>query len=102
LSAEGSRFRATVQASSEVAGRGTVAVVAVEAGELKVGDRVHVLGVPDTVADVIGVEVFAADDPEEVANPVQQLGLLLTGVGKEDLPRASVLEFHPAAEAPGA
>jgi translation elongation factor EF-Tu-like GTPase len=84
-----------VQASSEVAGRGTVVVVAVDAGELNAGDRVHLAGDLKRVADVVNVEIFAADDPEEVEDPVRQLGLLLTGLAKDDLPRGSVLELHP-------
>ena len=76
-------FRATVQASSDVAGRGTVAVVLVRDGMVAVGDRLACAG-GSALAEVTAVEVFAADPEDEPGPP--QLGLLLSGLTRADLP----------------
>lgn len=80
-------FRALVQASSDVPGRGTVAVVLVEAGAIQVGDFVDVPA--GTRAEVIAIEVFAQDE-EDQGGPAQ-LGLLLTGVDRSAVPRGARL-----------
>ncbi len=92
-------FKARVQASSEVAGRGTVVIVAVESGAVKVGDTIQVPERPGVGGEVTGVEVFAAD-PEATTDPVLQLGLLLEGIGKADLVPGSGLELKPTPGAP--
>ncbi|MEA2683175.1 MAG: hypothetical protein QOK05_1503 [Chloroflexota bacterium] len=82
-------FSATVQASSNVAGRGTVAIVEVHSGTVHVGGHVVIEGRAGQAAEVLAVEVFAADEPEDDEPVVQQLGLLLSGIDKADVPRGS-------------
>ena len=84
-------------ASSDVPGRGTVAVVEVRAGKVIAGDNVMIAGAatPRTAA-VSAVEVFAQDEEDRAEGALPQVGLLLTGVEKSDLPRGAVLSGEEA------
>lgn len=85
-------FRAAVLASSNVPGRGTVAVVEVRSGKVKTGDNLMIAGETDPRgAAVAAVEVFAQEDEDTAEGALPQLGLLLTGVDKLDLPRGAEL-----------
>jgi len=80
------RFRAKVLASSEVAGRGTVVIVEVGAGDVAVGSALGVGGLPASVA---AVEPFAQDEEEIAEGLPRRLGLLLTGVALADVARGT-------------
>ena len=90
-------FRAAVLASSDVPGRGTVAVVEVRAGKVRTGDYVMIAGLanPRTAA-VSAVEAFAQDEEDRAEGALPQVGLLLTGVDKSDLPRGIELSGEEA------
>jgi elongation factor Tu len=73
-----------------ITGRGTVGTGRVERGKVKVGDKVEVVGIKDTVETVVtGVEMFRKilDDAQAGDN----VGLLLRGVDKDRLERGMVL-----------
>ncbi|MFN2464610.1 MAG: hypothetical protein ABR573_12005 [Candidatus Dormibacteria bacterium] len=79
-------FRARVLASSNVEGRGTVAIVEVQSGRIDIGARV-VVGDVGLTAAVTAVEVFAQDEEDRAEGALPQVGLLLTGVDRGDLPK---------------
>ena len=89
-------FRARVLASSNVAGRGTVAIVEVRAGSINPGGQVTI-GERAEQAEVTAVEVFAQDEEDKAEGALPQLGLLLVGIDRSDVPRGCEL----TAEEPG-
>ena len=73
-----------------ITGRGTVVTGRVEAGIVKVGDRVEVVGIRDTRSTVAtGVEMFRKLLDEGQAG--DNVGVLLRGVGKDEVERGQVL-----------
>jgi elongation factor Tu len=73
-----------------ISGRGTVVTGRVERGIVKVGDEIAIVGLKDTVKTVVtGVEMFRKllDQGEAGDN----IGVLLRGVGREDVERGQVL-----------
>ncbi|GAC1331013.1 MAG: hypothetical protein NVSMB17_08750 [Candidatus Dormibacteria bacterium] len=87
------RFEARVLASSNVPGRGTVAIVEVRAGGIDTGARLSI-GDGPVAAEVTAVEVFAQDEEDKAEGALPQLGLLLTGVDKTDVPRGCVVTME--------
>jgi len=70
-------------------GRGTV-VTGYERGKVKVGEEVEIVGFRDTRKTVVtGVEMFKKQLDEGLAG--DNAGLLLRGIGKEDVERGMVL-----------
>ena len=83
-------FLMPVEDVFSITGRGTVGTGRVERGKVKVGDKVEVVGIKDTVETVVtGVEMFRKirDDAQAGDN----VGLLLRGVDKDRLERGLVL-----------
>jgi len=83
-------FLMPVEDVFSITGRGTVGTGRVEKGKVKVGDKVEVVGIKDTIETVVtGVEMFRKilDDAQAGDN----VGLLLRGVDKERLERGMVL-----------
>lgn len=73
-----------------ITGRGTVATGRIERGKVKVGEEVELVGFGDTRKTVVtGVEMFRKSLDEGIAG--DNVGLLLRGVGKEDIERGQVL-----------
>ncbi|MFO0996831.1 MAG: elongation factor Tu [Alphaproteobacteria bacterium] len=73
-----------------ISGRGTVVTGRVERGIVKVGDEIEIVGLKDTSKTVVtGVEMFRKllDQGEAGDN----IGVLLRGVGREDVERGQVL-----------
>jgi elongation factor Tu len=73
-----------------ISGRGTVVTGRVEAGTVKVGEEVEIVGIKDTRKTVCtGVEMFRKllDSGQAGDN----IGALLRGVGREDVERGQVL-----------
>ncbi|MEO6152484.1 MAG: elongation factor Tu [Croceibacterium sp.] len=73
-----------------ISGRGTVVTGRVEAGIVKVGEEVEIVGIRDTQKTVVtGVEMFRKllDSGQAGDN----IGALLRGVGREDVERGQVL-----------
>src|SRR5690606_7194506 len=83
-------FLMPVQAVFSITGRGTVATGRIERGIVKVGDTVEVVGMEsDKSTTVTGVEMFRKLLDEGQAG--DNVGLLLRGIGKEEIERGMVL-----------
>jgi len=73
-----------------ITGRGTVVTGRVEQGELNVGDEVEIVGLRELQkTTVTGVEMFRKLLDEAQAG--DNVGLLLRGIGKEDVERGQVI-----------
>ena len=73
-----------------ITGRGTVATGRVERGRVKVGDEVEIVGLSETKKTVVtGVEMHRKTLSEGLAG--DNVGLLLRGVGREEVERGQVL-----------
>ena len=83
-------FLMPVEDVFSITGRGTVGTGRVERGQVHVGEKVERIGIRETMTTTVtGVEMFRKilDDAQAGDN----IGLLLRGVGKEDLERGMVL-----------
>ncbi len=81
-----------------ITGRGTVATGRVERGEVKVGDKVEIVGIkPTRETTVTGVEMFRK--LLDFAQAGDNIGALLRGVDRKDIERGQVLakvgSIHP-------
>ncbi len=86
-------FLMPVEDVFSITGRGTVATGRIEAGRVKVGDEVQILGLgADKKSVVTGVEMFRKllDQGEAGDN----VGLLLRGIDKDEIKRGMVI-CHP-------
>ncbi|HCA5187657.1 TPA: elongation factor Tu, partial [Acinetobacter baumannii] len=73
-----------------ISGRGTVVTGRVEAGIIKVGEEVEIVGIKDTVkTTVTGVEMFRKLLDEGRAG--ENCGILLRGTKREEVQRGQVL-----------
>ena len=73
-----------------ITGRGTVATGRVERGVVKTGDEIEVVGLTDTSRTVVtGVEMHRKTLDSGMAG--DNVGVLLRGVGREDIERGQVL-----------
>jgi elongation factor Tu len=73
-----------------ISGRGTVATGRVERGQIKIGDKVEIVGIRDTQESVVtGVEMFRKLLDSAMAG--DNVGLLLRGMEKENLERGMVI-----------
>ncbi len=73
-----------------ITGRGTVATGRVERGEVKVGDKVEIVGIRETrETTVTGVEMFRK--LLDYAQAGDNIGALLRGVDRKDIERGQVL-----------
>ena len=83
-------FIMPVEGTFSIPGRGTVATGRIEAGKIKVGEEVELVGLHDTVkTTVTGVEMFKKTLNEGLAG--DNVGLLLRSVKKEELERGMVI-----------
>jgi elongation factor Tu len=83
-------FLMPVEDVFSITGRGTVGTGRVERGKVKVGEKIEVVGIKDTMETVVtGVEMFRKilDDAQAGDN----IGLLLRGIDKDRLERGMVL-----------
>jgi len=83
-------FLMPVEDIFSIQGRGTVATGRIEAGIVKVGEEIEIVGIRDTtVTTVTGVEMFRKllDEGEAGDN----VGILLRGTKREDIERGQVL-----------
>jgi elongation factor Tu len=73
-----------------ITGRGTVVTGRIEAGIVKVGDEIEIVGIRDTQKKVVtGVEMFRKSLDEGQAG--DNAGILLRGVERKDVERGQVL-----------
>jgi len=83
-------FLMPVEGVFSIAGRGTVATGRIEAGKVKVGEEVELVGLRDTVkTTVTGVEMFRKLLNEGLAG--DNVGLLLRGTSKDAIERGMVI-----------
>ncbi len=86
-------FMMAVEDVFSIEGRGTVATGRIEAGVIKVGEKIQVIGLRDTQeTTVTGVEMFQKTLDQGMAG--DNVGLLLRGLKKEDIQRGQVLAAH--------
>ena len=92
-------FLMPVEDVFSISGRGTVATGRVERGTVKVGDAVEIVGLSDEkkTTTVTGVEMF--HKLLDQAQAGDNIGVLLRGIGKEEIERGQVLaapgSVHP-------
>ena len=73
-----------------ISGRGTVVTGRVERGTVKVGDKVEIVGIKETIeSTVTGTEMF--HKTLEYAEAGDNVGCLLRGIAKKDVERGQVL-----------
>nr|QUE29232.1 tufA [Erythrotrichia welwitschii] len=83
-------FLMAVEDVFSITGRGTVATGRIERGIIKVGDTIEIVGLADTrTTTITGLEMFQKTLDEGMAG--DNIGILLRGVGKEDIERGMVL-----------
>ena len=83
-------FQMPIEDVFSITGRGTVVTGRVEQGTLPVGTEVEIVGIRETQrTTVTGVEMFRKLLDEAIAG--DNVGLLLRGVGKEDVERGQVV-----------
>src|SRR5690606_27710630 len=83
-------FLMPVEDVFSITGRGTVATGRIERGKVKVGEEIEMVGLGASKKSVVtGVEMFRKLLDEGVAG--DNVGLLLRGVGKDEIERGMVL-----------
>jgi elongation factor Tu len=83
-------FLMAIEDVFSIEGRGTVVTGRIEQGEIKVGDKVEIIGLRDTQeTTVTGVEMFRKMLDKGVAG--DNVGILLRGTKKDDVERGQVL-----------
>jgi elongation factor Tu len=83
-------FLMPVEDVFSIAGRGTVATGRVEKGQVKINDKIEVVGLRETRETVVtGVEMF--NKSLEHAEAGENVGLLLRGIEKNDIERGMIL-----------
>ena len=83
-------FLMAIEDVFSIEGRGTVVTGRIEQGVIKVGEKVHIIGLKDTVETTCtGVEMFQKTLNEGIAG--DNVGILLRGIKKEDVERGQVL-----------
>jgi elongation factor Tu len=83
-------FLMAVEDVFSIEGRGTVATGRIEAGTIKVGEKVEIVGLRDTtVTTCTGVEMFNKTLDEGIAG--DNVGILLRGTKKDEIERGQVL-----------
>jgi elongation factor Tu len=87
----GSGFRLTVQDVYSVKGRGTVVTGVVEFGSLHRGDVVRQTRPDGTTREITVTGIEAFRKVSETASNGERVGLLLAGLGREDIGAGDVL-----------
>lgn len=88
--AEDKDFLMPVEDIFSISGRGTVATGRIEAGKVKIGDEVELIGIRETQKTTItGVEMF--QKTLDVGLAGDNVGLLLRGIEKNKIERGQVL-----------
>ena len=83
-------FLVPVEDVFSISGRGTVVTGRVERGVIKVNDKVQIVGLKDTQETVAtGLEMF--NKLLDKAEAGENVGILLRGIGKDDVQRGMVL-----------
>ena len=91
-------FLMSIEDVFTITGRGTVVTGRVERGQLKLNDKVEIVGLKDTKKTVVtGIEMFRKQ--LDYAEAGDNAGVLLRGIAREDVERGQVLakpgSVHP-------
>jgi elongation factor Tu len=90
-------FLMPIEGVHHIEGRGTVVTGKIEQGEVRVGDKVQVAGLGETLSTVCtGVEMF--HKPLDVGSAGQNVGLLLRGIKHDQVRRGQVVTAPQAIE----
>ncbi len=91
-------FLMSIEDVFTISGRGTVVTGRVERGQLNLNDEVEIVGLKDTKKTVVtGIEMFRKS--LDFAQAGDNAGVLLRGIGREDVERGQVLA-KPASVTP--
>jgi elongation factor Tu len=83
-------FLMPVEDVFSISGRGTVVTGKIDRGTVKIGDTIEIVGIKDTqTTTVTGVEMFRKEMDQAEAG--DNCGILLRGIGKDDVQRGQVL-----------
>ena len=83
-------FLMPVEDVFSISGRGTVVTGRIERGTVKIGQTVEIVGIRDTqTTTVTGVEMFRKEMEQALAG--DNCGILVRGIGKDDVERGQVL-----------
>ena len=83
-------FLMPVEDVFSISGRGTVVTGAISQGTVKLSDKIEIVGIKDTQeTTVTGIEMFRKE--MDFAEAGDNAGILLRGIGKEDVQRGQVL-----------
>lgn len=83
-------FLMPVEDVFSISGRGTVATGRIEQGKVNTGDEIEIVGIREIQKTTCtGVQMFRKDLDEGLAG--DNVGVLLRGIGKEDIERGQVL-----------
>lgn len=83
-------FLCSIEDVFTISGRGTVVTGRVEAGVVKVGDKVEIVGIRPTVETTItGVEMFRKELDQAQAG--DNVGLLIRGIERDEVQRGQVI-----------
>lgn len=83
-------FLLAIEGVHQIEGRGTVATGKIEQGKVRIGDKVQIVGLRDTMeSTVTGVEMFKKPLEEGLAG--HNVGVLLRGIKGEDIERGQVV-----------
>jgi elongation factor Tu len=86
-----SPFMMPIEDVFSIPGRGTVVTGRVERGIVKMGDKIEIVGLEDSIEQrvVTGIQAFHRDQPEAKAG--ENVGLLLRGVKHDEVSRGQVI-----------
>lgn len=83
-------FLLAIEGMHQIEGRGTVATGKIEQGSVKMGDKVHIVGLGDKIESIVtGIEMF--NKPLERGLSGHNVGILLRGVKSESIQRGKVV-----------
>ncbi len=83
-------FLMPVEDVFSISGRGTVVTGAISQGQVNLGDKIEIVGIRETQeTTVTGIEMFRKE--MDYAEAGDNAGILLRGIGKEDVQRGQVL-----------
>jgi elongation factor Tu len=83
-------FLLSVEDVFSIQGRGTVVTGRVESGKIKIGEKVEIVGIKNTIeTTVTGVEMFRKEMDEAQAG--DNIGLLIRGIERDQVQRGQVI-----------